>query len=224
MGDVAILTACVARGNTGTAMGLAASNRSLLSRCVALSNGGNGINLGAESHALDCVSSLNGGVGINFSGILGRASGCTTSSNGSHGIFHNNGGAIIERCHARVNGGTGIGIGQDGLVTQCTVIANAEGITATAQSVISGNISNLNDNGVGTAAGIRVSSSRVRIEGNSCSNNNVGIAAAGSLVLVIRNQCSTNTTNYSLAGSGAGPLVTEANVATNTNPHANFDF
>ena len=63
-----------------------------------------------------------------------------------------------------------------------------------------------------------------RLEGNTSRGNNRGYETTVTSVLLIRNLADTNTTNYSLTGTGAGALVTAANVATNTNPHANFDF
>ena len=42
--------------------------------------------------------------------------------------------------------------------------------------------------------------------------------------LIIRNSASGNSFEYSIAANnGTGPIVTTANVASNTNPNANFD-
>lgn len=222
VGEAGSVVDCVARGNTGTSGGIIAAGRSQILRCVANSNGGIGISMGSESQVIDCIASLNGGTGIGASGGACRISGCTATSNVT-GISHGSGGAIIERCIARANTGTGINVGGDGLVTHCTASTNLDGIVSSGASQIVFNTCNTNTN-AGSGAGIRISGLRARVEGNVCNLNELGIVTTGTPNLVIRNHCQANTTNYSLSGSGAGPLVTEANVATNTNPHANFDF
>lgn len=222
VGEAGTVSDCVSRGNTGSSGGIITGVRSLVLRCVANSNGGSGISAGGESQVIDCIASLNGSVGIGASGSACRISGCTAVSNVT-GINHGSGGAIIERCVARSNSGTGINVGGDSVVTHCTVSDNADGIVCTGASQIVFNTCNTNTN-AGAGAGIRISTLRARVEGNVCNLNDLGIVSTTGPNLVIRNHCHSNTANYSLFGTGAGPLVTEANVATNTNPHANFDF
>lgn len=222
VGEASMVADCISRGNTGTSSGIVTSTRCQVLRCVANSNSSGGISVGGDTQVIDCLAVGNATVGIGASGNGCRISGCTANSNVT-GINVGSASSIIERCIARFNTGTGINIGTLGLVMYCTASENFDGITCSGQTQVLYNTCNSNNN-AGAGAGIRLSAFRARVEGNSCSNNDLGIATAAGPNLVIRNHCNSNTTNFSLVGSGAGPLVTEANVATNTSPHANFDF
>lgn len=222
VGESGLVTDCVSRGNTGTAVGIITGARSQVLRCLANSNASNGISVAGESQVIDCIANTNAAIGIGVSGNACRVSGCTAISNVT-GINHGSSGGIIERCVVRANSGTGISVGGDGLVIHCTAVANADGIVCNGSSQIVYNTCNTNTN-AGAGAGIRISAFRARVEGNVCALNDLGIVTTNGPNLVIRNHCNSNATNFSLVGTGAGPVVTEANVATNTNPHANFDF
>ncbi|MBS0660980.1 MAG: right-handed parallel beta-helix repeat-containing protein [Verrucomicrobia bacterium] len=222
VGEAALVADCISRGNTGTGSGIIVATRGQILRCLAHSNGGTGLTGGGETQIIDCVVNGNAGNGISFSANAGRVTGCTATSN-AVGINHGGSSAIIERCIARSNTGTGINVGGDGVVTNCTSSANADGIVTGGQSLILSNVCASNTN-AGAGVGIRVSGLRGRIEGNLCTLNDLGIVTSTGPNLVVRNHCQQNTTNFSLVGTGAGPFVTEANVAANTSPHANFDF
>lgn len=232
VGNNGTITGCTARNNAGAGgLGIGTGTRSLVVQCVAASNGQNGISVGPSSVVLDCVASVNTGIGVtsapNASGI--RLTGCTADANaGAGGIVMNGVGCVVERCVARSNAGLGISVASATQVRHCAVSGNGSGIVATIGCTILDN--NCFDNGLATfGAGIRVSGSGNRIEANVCRGNGVGIETQVSNSLVIRNLCSANgdidiPTNYVLVGTGAAPRINASSMATNTNPHVNFEF
>lgn len=232
VGSNGAVLGCVARSNSGAGgLGIGTGTRCLVAHCLAASNGQNGILVGASSVVLDSVANSNTGAGVtaasNAAGI--RVSGCTVESNaGTAGILLTGAGAHVERCLARSNTGIGISVGSNTQVRHCTVTANGSGILATVGGSLQDN--NCADNGPATfGAGIRVTGTANRVESNVCRGNGVGIETTTSGNLVIRNLCSANgdidvPANYVLVGTGAAPRVTASGIASNTNPHANFEY
>jgi hypothetical protein len=169
------------------------------------------------------LASGNTGFGIKIGAgtIISR---CVATSNGSSGFFTGNGCAVIA-CIASGNTGTGIAVGGNCTVVDCTSQLNlVHGIATSNACSIRGNTCDSNGVASGTGAGISFGGVGSRIEGNTCANNGRGFTTNGAPNLIIGNLATANATNYSLVGTGAGPLITESNVATNTSPHANFDF
>lgn len=224
VGFNARLTDCQARNNTGASNGIQTNNGAIVVRCHAIGNGGGGIAPGAESTVRDSVARANGADGIILStGCV--VTHCVATDNAGAGLFTTSGvGLVIEHCVARDNAGFGIIVGGDSLVSHCTANSNTGGgIQGGAGSTILANVC-ASHNATATTPGIRVLSSGSRVEGNSCRGNGRGYESSASPNLFLRNLARSNTTNYSLSGTGAGVFVTEAQIATNTDPHANFDF
>ncbi|MBN1669870.1 MAG: hypothetical protein JXR37_02480 [Kiritimatiellae bacterium] len=75
-------------------------------------------------------------------------------------------------------------------------------------------------------AGIRVTKTGNRIEGNNVTMNEIGIEVTGTNNLVVRNNASANTTNYWIgADNSVGGISDVTQVTfTNTNPWVNFEF
>lgn len=223
----ATVSGCTVRSNSGS-NGMVVGGRSVISRCIAISNGQNGILSSDACVITDCVATNNGAAGIllnlGATGAANRVSGCTSSFNTGNGIECVGFGCLVEHCVVRSNGGLGISVAGDSQVSHCVASTNTlGGITATSGAHIFQNECNSHLI-TSTTPGITVSGAGGRIEANVCRNNGRGYVTSVTGNLVVRNHAQGNTTNYALTGTGAGPLVTAANVATNTIPHANFDF
>jgi len=119
--------------------------------------------------------------------------GCIARSNFSHGIA---GGIIcnVSNCVAALNAGFGIVVSETGLIEKCNLNNNGgAGISVTNNSVVRDNLADFHT----IAAGINVSGSRNRIEGNNVTRNQQGINVTASGNLIIKNSASGSTsTNY----------------------------
>ncbi len=234
------------RGWGGDGLDAAASFNAHVRGVRASDNGGDGLKTGTSADITDCQSRDNTGTGIN-AGVGSHIGGCTARLNGVTGIIgssactitacasSNNtasgisafGSSTVSNCTAASNGGDGIVVTNSSMIRGCTASTNtANGINAGSDCRIVDNNTAGNGNGAGDGAGINVTGSNTRIEGNNATNNDRGIdcnPATGNLI--IRNSASGNAPNYDIvAGNTAGRLVTNANIATSSNPHANYDF
>jgi len=64
-----------------------------------------------------------------------------------------------------------------------------------------------------------------RLEGNNIAFCVIGIDVDGTNNLILRNSVRGSTTNDDIVpGNTAGPIVTSAGIATDSNPHANYEF
>jgi parallel beta-helix repeat protein len=76
------------------------------------------------------------------------------------------------------------------------------------------------------AAG-NVSGDKNRIDGNSCSRNQVGVSVYGLANFIVRNSASGNTTTGFVISAPTlnktGPIVTGNGTITSTSPWANFE-
>ncbi len=222
-GGPGVFTGCVALSNGG--QGITAGPGSTIDGCTALGNAGAGINASAHCSITDCVANLNG-----VHGVLAAASTiarCTVAGNTLEGIRIS--GGTVSGCTA--NGNQRVGIYGDlaGVtISGCSVNLNHDdGIQVQGDALVIGNTCDGNGNGLLVRSGIGVYGSNNRVEGNTCTDNDVGIATAAGAVsnLFIRNSVSGNGIGYQiLAGNTIGPIVTAATIATNANPHANYEF
>jgi len=199
-----------ARGNTSFGIGAFYSNTA--TNCSAYLNGGAGFIVDNGGTVSNCTAYQNGGDGLNV------GSGCT-----------------VSRCAAYVNGGNGISTSNGCLVIDCSALDNTlDGIRCFAQSIISGNTCSNNGNG-GFGAGIHVTSTNNRIEGNNCSLADRGILVDAPGNIIIRNTCSANTASWSVVagnvilvvnGVGAPAVFGTAGGAApgSTDPNANFSY
>ena len=227
---------CTAKSNGS--QGIAASNDCLVSNCTARFNGNRGISAGSTSTVTHCLSHENGDHGFFVSS--GTISHCSARSNSGNGITISTGTAIactamlntghgieglfstIRDCSAYKNSGDGIHVSDSNIVAGCTAILNGgAGISATWRNHITDNMCTRN-----VGPGIHVIFNMNHIEGNSVTLNNLGIDVDTSSNLIVRNSAHSNTTaNYDIVGGNTvGPIVTSANIATDRNPHSNYEF
>ena len=226
-GDGSALKNCVARVNDGD--GIDVGSGAALSNCVAEANQGEfGITVVSDSVLTHCVardntsaSAISAGISLSTSCVAtdcvssGNTSTAATPSAASGMGIVTSIGCAIRNCVTRSNGGDGIRVSSD-----CVVQAN------TADS-----------NGSVDGAGIHVTASDTRIEGNNVTDNDRGIDVDIAGCLIIRNSASGNGSNYEIvAGNAVGSIVvTGASVAisgdgpfpsslTSTDSTANYSF
>lgn len=200
---------------------------------VASHNAGTGIQASAGGTVTKCSAYFNSGSGITAAGSV-VISECSVSRNAALGIIGGSG-TTVSRSSAYLNNTVGISVGIGGLVTECTAQSNgSDGILCGNRSTIRGNVCSLNGNQF-TGAGIRTTGTGSRIEGNHCSEADVGIDIDGTANIIIRNTCTANTTNWTIvAGNVVAPIVqgttnaaaingnTFAGSMGSTDPNANY--
>lgn len=219
------LDGCKAAGNGGRGFSLGAA--AVVRDSVACLNSGNGMEIGDGSTITHCTSDLNGGSGIVvFSSASANGStlaGCTTAGNAAHGISAGNG-STLTACTSSGNTGDGIVAGSGCAITHCTVRRNTgDGIEVFGDGHVLGNTCDSNGVTPGDAAGIHVTSSDNRIEGNNVTDNDRGIQADTSGNLIVRNSASGNGDSYGtiVGGNDVGPI---GNAATTVSPWANIAY
>ena len=163
--------------------------------------GGDGVDaVGSVNGQFDRLQlSNNGGNGISI-GDRALATDCTARQNSGHGIF---GGIIntVSRCLAALNTGVGISVSETALIEKCNLSNNTGGGIAVSNfSIIRDNLCDFHT----AAAGIHVTGTDNRIEGNNVTRNARGIDIGAAGNLIIKNSASGST------GTGA--------------PSANYDF
>ena len=215
VGDNSLVLACQAQTSF---WGISVNEGCLIKSCVAQSNSAAGIYAYAGCTIVDCAA--NG----NDQGIQAEE-GCTIQACTIRGSGGNKGllatGATVLGCTVEGSQSDGISIDR-GTVKDCTVRNNTgDGIDAFVNCHVVGNT--CLDN---VGAGINCTSGGHAIEGNLVAGNGYGINGNSTIGnLIIRNRAKDNGTNYNIvAGNTSGPIVTSANIATNTNPHANYSY
>jgi parallel beta-helix repeat protein len=235
-GYASAITECAAHGNTG--VGMAASSGSVFRDCTAYLNTSDGIVAGSGSTLTNCASYNNGLLGywaLDGSTLIN----CTAFDNADSGFLVSSG-ATITNCAARDNGARGIISAEGSTVTQCTATANVnDGIYVLDDSIIIGNT--CSSNGVGTpiAAGIRVTGNDNRIEGNHCTDNDIGYSIDLPGNIIIRNTEAGNTNGWVIVANNMyGPIIDRRASTTalvngfsaptstlgSTDPNANFSY
>jgi len=113
-----------------------------------------------------------------------------------------------------------------------------DGIRVGNRCLVLANTCTLNGDGAGSGAGVRVTGADNRIEGNNCTEADLGILLLGSGNIMLQNTCSGNGINYDIfANNRYGPIInlTAFNPATvsgnsgastvgSTDPWANFAY
>lgn len=227
-GSGSILENILASGNSGH--GLRAWSDCIIHRCTATENG-QGIHVESGATITSCIATRNDGTGIAVSENA-TITGCVVGENAATGLAVESRGTITN-CIASENGGFGIFVGQSCIVSNCTVQRNEDdGIIAGHACLIRDNICAQNGHD-GDGAGIRVSGSFNRIEGNLCVAADRGIEVGNFSNVIVRNTCSSNTTNWDIS-AGNVCLVVQATTAAaftgdaggvppgSTDPNANF--
>jgi parallel beta-helix repeat protein len=231
----------------------------VVERVVASGNAGDGISVGSGSTVANCTAYRNirtgifangGGTIINCSAFDNFLSGisanngttifaCTVSNNDAIGIEAGSG-CSVANCTAFANGAEGIVATTGTTITNCSVRTNTlDGIRAFSDCTISGNLCAGNGNGTANdGAGIRVTSTDNRIEGNNCTDADRGIDVDGVGNIIIRNTCTGNTVNWAIVANNVyGPIIDRtapnsaavsgnaaASTLGSTDPNANFSY
>lgn len=219
--DRASFSGCVAELNW---YGFNAGEGSVLSGCVAASNTGNGIAANFGSSLINCSAIFNSAIGIEVQGP-GTVADCSSYWNLGDGIV--GGSAVtVSNCLSHTNSGDGIRLGAGSSAVHCNSGVNmGDGIEASNDAHLLAN--NCDSNGVtgGDGAGIYVTGSDNRIDGNNVTDNDRGIDTDAGGNLIIRNSASGNTTNYDITGTQTiGPIITATGTIASTSPWANFSY
>ncbi len=207
------------KSNGGDGFDLADSSADLVD-CSALGNSGHGLSaIDVTSSApwtitiQDSRLSSNGGLGLRAVGNCHpRIDDSVITGNTGGGLLCSSTGNLqkqinVQKCTLDSNGGTACDIqfARGGLVEQCVVSNSPIGIHVGDSS------------GGGHCTGLRVSNNVV----SSC-NTGIQVLTGGSHV-VVRNTVSSSLAAYSVGGGNLfGPLVTSANIASDSSPHANY--
>jgi parallel beta-helix repeat protein len=222
------LNNCTARSNTGN--GFTASNGCVFRGCAASANGADGISTNTNGVISECSAEANVGRGLVVLGA-GTISNSSSRLNTQHGIFAADGSTVVncgvignsinginaalrctvDRCSAFANGHDGINAQGGSTVRNCTCTNSShDGIGVSDNCYVQDNT--VDSNGTGGGAGIRVTASGSRVEGNHATRNPVGFQIEGSLNTVFRNSAHGNTSNnYNIGGGNdAGAVVTAA--------------
>ena len=186
--------------------GIGVGNSSTVVNCTATNNAGFGIKTLNVGVVTACVSSNNGG-GI-VTGTSATISGCTTDGNVTTGIETGDGSSVAG-CISSNNATEGVRLTTGSTISQCTISRNqSDGIRVSTGCVVTGNSCSYNGDGLGTGAGIYVTGSDNRIEGNTCTFADQGIHVIGVSNILLRNTCATNTVNWTIvANNSLAPIV-----------------
>jgi parallel beta-helix repeat protein len=133
----------------------------------------------------------------------------------------------------------GFFLGQESTIQNCAASTNeGDGIAVSSECVVRDNVC-VHNGTSGDGAGIHVTGTANRIEGNNVANNDRGIEAGGIRNFIARNTARTNTLNYVVvAGNRIAQIVVPAvNAAdingansgssdgfSNVDPWANFSY
>ena len=227
------ISACNAYANATN--GIYAGSGCTVTGCTASANNDDGIVTLHGATVSGCTTRNNGGDGIS-AGLGNVVNSCTTSSNLVDGIFAA-AGSTVSGCSAYFNAGDGIFAGQGSTVNGCTSAFNiGDGIDVTSDCRVLNSNCDSNGNIVGDGAGIHVTGSDNRIEGNNVTDNARGLDIDFAGNLIIRNSASGNTSNYEIvANNKVGTIVLAPNSGAisgdtggagvgSTDPWANFSY
>ena len=154
--------------------GIRGSASSSISGCTALRNGGDGIRVENGSTVTACAARDNVGDGIDA--IRSTVTGCSAYSNDKNGI-RTGGGSTVTDCTVYSNGEDGISsFGAGDSIRGSTAYQNTgDGIQVINAVSVVGNTCHQNGFGAGDGAGIHVTGSDNRIDGNNATGNDRGI-------------------------------------------------
>jgi parallel beta-helix repeat protein len=180
--------------------------------------GGNGANIFGQAAVRNCKFSGNGSNGLVIA--EGVISGCLAQSNKMSGIYiRSDAGGVVENCHVNYNG-NGIKA-LSSLVTHCMASYNTtNGIIAYGACRVIDNVVYRN------GCGIYLDSVFDDIENNSIVWNQAGIIATNySPHIIVRNTFTANTTNMVVGLGNTAPLpISLGNGITNAGPWINIAY
>ncbi|HVZ94991.1 MAG TPA: right-handed parallel beta-helix repeat-containing protein [Phycisphaerales bacterium] len=237
LGTEARIEDVAAFGNTSR--GIQVGQTGVIVRCTASTNGSIGFFTSTACTISESTARINGGDGFSL-GARSVIRGCTASANVGAGISLGTGAGAWQCTSSGSTAGSGIVTAAAAIIVGCNASGNAlNGIDATSDCVIQGNICDSNGSAVADGSGIRITNTDNRIEGNNCTDNDIGIHVIASGNLIIRNSCSGNTGgNWDLVANNvygtivdrtapASPAVTTDSAAStlgSTDANANWTY
>ncbi len=226
-----VLRDCQAE-NSGTD-GIYVGNGSVLEACTTAFNAGNGMYVSAGSVVESCSSFDN-----TLSGFTGEANtavvACNAQNNGVYGIRIASG--VVRDCAVQSNESKGVYATGSALIESCRVEENlGDGIQVSSDSTVRNNQVALSGFAIGNGAGIHVTGSDNRIEGNNCTKGDRGIEVDAAGNHIVGNSCSGNAVNWDVVGGNAcvvylavvSPAIngdSGGNSPAAKDPHANFTY
>jgi len=252
VGEGSTVKDCAAKSNGNN--GIETDSSCTITDCSARYNDAAGFSVGGGGTISNCSASRNTGTGILCREFSCTVTNCTVVANSVNGISVPNG-SIVNNCAARGSGATGIDAGWDTTVNGCSAVFNTgDGITATTRCTIKNCTVSVNGsdgievehnclvlantcakNGFnsGDSAGIHVTGSGNRIEGNNITGNDTrGIDVDGTRNIIIKNTATghyvaTISKAYTIvSGNAVGQILSSITTGhiTSCNPWANFYF
>ncbi len=236
IGTNTAVVGCIAEQNGLN--GLVTKDSCTITGCTARDNGFAGFLAGVGTTVTACASMANGFAGIDCS------TGCTVSQsaayNNSRSGIDVGSGSMVLGCSAHSNTLDGIISAGDGVsIAECSVRENlSDGIQVANDSRVVGNVCDSNGVGASDGAGIHVTGSDNRIEGNNCTDADRGIDVDVAGNIIIRNTCAGNTTDWDIVANNIfGPIIdrrialsgavtgfSAASTLGSTDPNANYSY
>ena len=202
--------------------GIDAHKNAVISHCTSSGNGSDGFDVGEGASLSFCSSDNNVNHGYRVS-TGSNVMNCSAYNNQFSGFFAGNG-CVIQACTSSDNLLSGFTLLSGNLITKSIARQNDKyGFEAGNDCHLLQNISDSN-----LDSGFFTSFSDSRFEDNQ-STDNIGYGfeiIETTANLIIKNSASGNSLNgyLILAGNAAGPIISGAAVATNTNPNANINY
>jgi hypothetical protein len=178
----------------------------------------------AGGHYVVSRSTFSNNTGNGLNAVNSSIDACTANSN--HGIGFDISSVAISACAANNNLGGGISADHACTVDACTASGNSVfGIRAAQECVIRNNAVRQSVGGQSPYAGILVTGSNNRVEGNNTINCNHGIRVDGAGNLIIANSSSNCTIGFAVTGAQTiGPVISASGTISSSNPWANFAY
>ena len=192
-GDNSTIENCVANNNQS---GIRAASGSTVRGCAASDNTSSGIIVSGNGVIAQCSATGNASAGI-LTGFSSTVTQCSARDNTFDGI-NVGAGSLVERCTAYSNDRNGIGTSTNCKVLDCAASSNAEhGIQVSSDALVTGNMCDGNGTAIADGAGVAVTGSDGRIDGNHCTDNDIGFLATSTGNLFIRNSTKGSPTPFS---------------------------
>ena len=197
---------------------------SVYERLCVLSNVFVRLACGQGSTVRECVATRNGTAGISAAEFC-QVVDCVARQNATNGITIQQR-SMVARCLVSENGFLGISASDENSISDCTVLQHGlDGIRVQSRCFVRGNtVQGTTGAAAGTNACIRVTGNNNRIDGNAATFHQRGFSIDAGSNLLLRNSASVNNTNYFISAGNLVVFVNSGNIATSTNPHANYDF
>ncbi len=194
-----------------------------LDRLVVSANSGGGVRVGWNYAVSNCSFSSNTGRGL-YAPSNCTISDCTASSN--WGVGFEVGSSTINACAANNNIEGGIDADLASSITDCTASGNSVfGVRADAECVVRNNAVRQTTGGQTAAAGILITGSNNRVEGNNTVNCTHGIRVETAGNLIISNSASNCSIGFAVTGAQTiGPIISATGTISSSNPWANFSY